>query len=370
MFAPLVEPLMKEFTIGPSIAGLIITIVWVGSALTKIPTGYLLTYVPRQYVILSAGVVLTGAAGMTAFAPSVTLLAVGGFLMGVASGAYVTAADPLVSELFPERIGWALGIHGIASMLGTIIAPVFVSVMLLTANWQGVFGALAIAMACMTSVFYWIAHRADLPDVGRGNQQVHTALRQHWPLLLTGIAILSTVGFVWNGVFNFYPSYFIHAKGFAEHPARGMLTLTFAMGLPGIWIGGRLADQLPRIPLMLSIIGVLVISLFILTVVREPLLLIVLTALLGFIIHTLFPVLDAHLLDLLPDHDRASVYAVYSGIAMFGEASGSTVVGLLLEKGISYDLAFQILTTGLGIILCMLTAFHFLEKLPTSATSA
>lgn len=370
LFAPLVEPLMREFTIGPGITGLIITTVWVGSALTKIPTGYVLFHIPRQHVIIGSGVVLTVAAGVAALAASVTLLATGAFLMGVASGAYVTAAEPLMSELFPERIGRALGIHGIASILGTIIAPLFVSLMLITANWQAVFVVLALAIACTTGIFYWIARRADLPDVGRGDQQVHTALRRHWPLLITGIAILCTAGFVWNGIFNFYPSYFIHAKGFAEHPARVMLTLAFVMALPGVWFGGRLADQLPRIPLMLSILRALVVSLFVLTAVRGTFLLIVMTALLGFIFHTLFPVLDSHLLGLLPNEDRASVYAVYSGIAMFGEASGSTAVGLLLEQGITYDLAFQLLTTGLGIVLCLLTMLHFLEKLPTSATAA
>src|SRR6056297_2605782 len=141
VFAPLVEPLKAAFTVGDATVGLIATLAWLGSALPRIPTGYLLTRVPRHHVVLAV------AAGFTAVAESIAVLGLGAFLMGLASGAYFIAANPLVSELYPERVGRALGIHGTASQTAAVAAPLFVGAVLAQTGvdgWRLVMGAIGI----------------------------------------------------------------------------------------------------------------------------------------------------------------------------------------------------------------------------------
>nr|WOY07721.1 hypothetical protein QSJ49_13060 [Halobacterium salinarum] len=64
VFAPLVVPL-QEFFVGTSNAavGLVATLAWLGSALPRLPAGYLLTRVARHRVVLGTGGLLTVASG-------------------------------------------------------------------------------------------------------------------------------------------------------------------------------------------------------------------------------------------------------------------------------------------------------------------
>ena len=130
VFAPLLGEFIAVFQIGEGTAGLIATLAWLGSALLRVPTGWLLTRVPRHRVILGTGVILTGAAAFIASATSVAMVAVGALCMGLAAGSYFVAANPLVSELYPERVGRALGVHGMTSQLAAVAAAPLVTLVL------------------------------------------------------------------------------------------------------------------------------------------------------------------------------------------------------------------------------------------------
>lgn len=370
VFAPLLEPLKHEFLVGNATVGLVATLVWLGSALPRIPTGYLLTRFPRHYVVLGAGIVLTVSAGLTAFAPSIPLLAVGAFTMGVSSAIYLIAGNPLVSELYPDRVGRAIGIHGMASQLAAAIAPVFVGVMLTVIGWRGVLEMLAVVAAIVTVVFFLVARRTKLPDAGATDRNFASAFRRQWPIILSGVAIVGATGFVWNGLFNFYPSYLQHTKGFSAETGRTLLTVVFAAGVPAFWFTGRLADRLPHVPLMLSILGGFIVCLVGLTMAQGLAAIVAVSLALGYVIHGLFPAIDTFLLDSLPDENRASAYAMYSGLAMIGQALGSSLVGALLDAGYAFDTVFRTFSVGLLAILAVLFALHRTDRLPTAAATS
>jgi DHA1 family inner membrane transport protein len=370
VFAPLLEPLKHEFLVSDATIGLIASLVWLGSALPRIPTGYLLTRIERHYVVLGAGVVLTVAAGLTAFAPNVPLLAVGAFAMGISSAVYFIAANPLVSELYPNRVGRALGIHGTASQLAAAIAPVFVGVMLTIVGWRGVLELLAVAAAIVTVVFFIVARRTDLPDAGVADRDFLTAFRRQWPIILSGVAIIGATGLVWNGLFNWYPSYISQTKGLSLETGRTLLTVLFAAGVPAFWLTGRLADRLPHVPLMLSILGGFIVCLVSLTLAQGLAAIVGISIVLGYVIHSLFPALDTYLLDSLPDENRASAYAMYSGLAMIGQAGGSSLVGTLLDAQFAFDTIFRTLAVGLFAILVVLFVLHRVNRLPTGAVTS
>jgi predicted MFS family arabinose efflux permease len=364
VFAPLLEPLSVAFDLSASTAGLIATLAWLGSASPRIPTGYLLTRVERHRVVLGTGAVLTVAAALTAFANSVLTLGVGAFLMGLASGAYFIAANPLVSELYPQRIGRVLGVHGMANQLAAVAAPLFVGAVLLTGSWRGVFAIMAVVAAAATGVFYWTARRTEMPEAGTEDRALLVAARRQWPIILSGIAILGLTGFVWNGLFNFYVKYVTATKGVNAGTARNLLTVIFAAGVPAFWITGRLADRLPHVPLMLAILGGFVASLVALTAAQGLFALAGVTVVMGYIIHSLFPALDTYLLDSLPDENRASAYSVYSGAMMIVQALGSVAVGALVDMGFQYDTVFQSFAGGLVAILGVLVGLWATDRLP------
>lgn len=346
VFAPLLTPLGRTFGVRAGTLGLVATAAWLGSALPRVPTGYLLTRVARERVVLGSGVVLTGAAVWTARAGTVRAVVVGSFLMGLASGAYFVAANPLVSELFPDRVGTALGVHGSAAQLGAVGAAPFVALALDVGSWRTALRLIAVAAAVTTAATAAAVRLTDLPAAGREDRGLPVAVRRNWRVVATGVILVGSAGLVWNGLFNFYvPS--LTAAGVTEDRATVFLTVMFAAGLPAFSIAGRLADRVPVLRLGLLLVTGFAAGVVALTAVRGFLGHLVVGSAVGFAFYAVLPVADAYLLGSLPDRHRASAYAVYSGTMTFVQALGAALVGTLREAGMTYDVIFGALAIAL-----------------------
>jgi len=363
VFAPLLSVFITEFPIGEATAGVIVTLAWIGSAAPRLPAGWLLTRVPRHWVVLASGGVLTVAAGLAAAAVTVPQLMIGAFLMGLASGSYFVAANPLLSELYPEAVGRVMGIHGTASQIAAVIAAPFVAVSLFV-DWRLSFVLISGASGVITLLTWLLARRTDLPSAGIEDRSVLLAARTEWRVILTGVVIIGAASFLWQGLFNFYELFMV-SKGLSPRGAQGMLTLVFAAGVPAFLIGGQLADRLPIVPYLLGIVGSFVGCVLLLVAAEGLVVLVVTTAMVGFVIHTLYPAVDTYLLATLPDATRGSGYAVFSATAMAVQATGSSAVGALVEGGMSYDLVFGGLALLVVVVLVGLGGAARLGKLPS-----
>ncbi|WP_281193800.1 MFS transporter [Halorubrum sp. F4] len=361
-FAPLVPTIGSEFGASPAVVGSVTTLVWLGSALPRIPVGYLLTRVPRHYVVLGSGVALAAAATVAGSAESILTLQVGALSIGLASGAYFVAAVPLVAELFPSGRGRAIGIHGAASQLAAVVAPGVVVGILLVAGWSDVFRLLAVAALAVTGVLLVVLRRHPLPESAGADRDFRSAL-SHWRVILLVIVVVAAPGFVWQGVFNFYVTYLTGIKGLSTPFANSLLTVVFAAGLPAFWFGGQLADRLPQIPYLLGILVSFAGALLGLVVAESAVTIVAATVAIGFVIHAMFPAADTFLLDSLPADNRASAYAVFSGIALLFESTGSGALGVAAER-IGFDAAF--VAGGLGVltVAVVLGALHAGRGLP------
>jgi MFS family permease len=338
-FAPLVD-VFVESGVPEATAGLVATLVWVGSALPRLPTGYLLTQVRRHRVIVGRGLCLAGAAAFTGLSPGIRLTAAGALLVGLASGVFFIAANPLVSELYPDRVGLAVGIRGMSSQVAAVSAPFLVAVAVALGTWRIVFGALAGLAILATAGFVLAVRRADMPTAGAGDRNLLGAIRAQRSLILAGIVFVGLVGFAWQGVFNFYVTYLGAAKGIPRGTASRLLTLTFAAGIPAFVVAGRLADRISHLRLLLSVVAGFAVCLLALTAADGLLAVAAVSALMGLVVHGLFPAADAYMLDSLPDEHRASAYAGFSAAMMLIQAPGSVAVGAFVQAGVGYDAVF------------------------------
>ncbi|WP_254525595.1 MFS transporter [Natrinema caseinilyticum] len=363
VFAPLLDVIIAEFSVGEGTAGLLVTLAWVGSASPRLPTGWLLTKVPRHRVVIGSGTILTVASGFAATAATVRHLMVGAFLMGIASGVYFVSANPFLSELFPDRVGRVMGTHGAASQIAAVVAAPLVTLTLVV-DWRLSLWAIAVGGAAVT-VYTWVAARkTELPRTNEEDRTFVASALSEWRLIVTAIAIAGAASFVWQGVFNFYELY-MQSKGLSGRVSGLLLSLVFAAGIPAFYVGGDLADRLPRVPYMLGIVGLFSISLFVLTVVDGLIGLVVLSVTVGFVVHALFPATDTFLLDTLPDSTRGSAYAVFSSVWMLTQSLGSFALGLLVEAGYTYDSVFRTAAVILGVTVVGLTLVDHTGRLPS-----
>ncbi len=367
VFAPLLDPFIRVFNVGEATVGLVATLAWFGSAVPRLPTGYLLTRVPRHHVILGTGILLAIASAFTATAVSIWQVAVGAFVIGTASGSYFIAANPLVSELFPDRVGRVIGVHGTASQLAAVVAPLAVGAIIAALSWRSIFVFLAVAALIGTAALFVAARRTTLPESGRETRHLMRSVRNQWPIIVTGIGVVGATGFVWNGFFNFYVRYLTTTKGVSFGEAQTMLTLIFAAGVPAFFFTGRLADRLPRVPLMLVILISFVATLVVITFVQGVISIVAVSLVMGYVIHSLFPTIDTYLLDSLPDEDRSSAYSMYSATMMLIGAGASVVVGTLVESGYAFDTVYRVFAGFLVVVFLVLLGLRWANRLPDAA---
>ncbi|WP_323174233.1 MFS transporter [Natrialba sp. PRR66] len=363
IFAPLLDVFITEFPIGEATAGLIVTLAWVGSASLRLPTGWLLTKVPRHYVVIASGAILAVSAAIAATATTLPHLMVGAFFMGMASGVYFVSANPLLSELYPERIGRVMGIHGAANQLAAVIAAPFVALTVLV-DWRLSLWAIAVGAAVITVYTWIVASRTEMPSAGQADRDFVAGALSEWRIIVTALAIVGLAVFVWQGVFNFYELY-MQSKGLSDRAAGAMLTIVFAAGVPAFYFGGDLADRLPHVPYLLGIVGTFSATLLVLTRLESLPALVVSSAFIGFVVHMLYPAVDTYLLDTLSDSTRGSAYAVFSSIWMFSQALGSSALGILLERGYAYDTVFSGAALFLGATILVLVLLEQTDRLPS-----
>ena len=365
VFAPLLEPLRAALGADTAALGLLATLVWAGSALSRLPTGWLLTRIPRHVAILVTGGLLTGATVLAATAPDFRALGIAALLMGLTTGVYFIAANPLISELFPARIGSALGVYGAAAQVAAVGAPLLITRVLGVGTWRTVFWLVAAAALASTVAFTVAAWLTDLPQAGTEDRDLLGAVRTQWRIVLTGVVMMGATMFLWQGLFNFYVTYFV-GQGLAEDTGRVLLSVTFAAGIPAFLLSGRLADLLPDVPYILVLLATFPALVIALTAASGVVVLGVLSALVGYVAHSFIPALDTYLLGSLPDRHRASAYSAYSASMMSIQAGGSWVVGTL-EASYQFTTIFRTFALGLLLIAGMLSVAHSRGRLPTAA---
>lgn len=349
-FAPLVPEFRASLGLSAAAVGSVTTLVWVGSALPRIPVGYLLTRVRRERVVIATGVALTVASAATATADSLLTLRLGALAIGLATGAYFVAAIPLIGALYPGETGRRIGIHGVANQVAAVLAPgAVVAIVARFGEWRLVFAALA-ALAALVTLALTTVVRAGEATTDPPARDFGLAL-DGWRTILAGLAFVAAVGFVWQGTFNFYVSYLL-SQEYSPETANALLTATFAAGLPGFWLGGRLADRLPNVPYLLGINVAFAGGLLAFTVADSLAAVAAASVLMGLVIHAAFPAVDTYMLRTLPEPGRASAYAVFSGVALLLEATGSGVVGWLVDRGVAYQATYQTLAVGILAVAC------------------
>ncbi len=170
--------------------------------------------------------------------------------MGLASGVYLTAANTLVSELFPERPGRALGQHGVAAQLAAVGAPALISFVLVVGTWRTALQGIAVAAGVVTVAFTIIARRAQLPDAGAPTAT--SSARRAPSGGSSSPASLPSASRDWSGTGCSTSMSHRHER----RPVRGVGSdapvARVRCRRAGLLRRGRLADRLPSIPYLLA----------------------------------------------------------------------------------------------------------------------
>lgn len=345
---PLLPSIIDELAITPFKAGLALTITSGLYAFATYPGGQIADQLSRKTA-------LVGGLGSLAFGFVVLsqtrtywMFIVGTALVGTGAGLYFIPMRTAVANLFIENRGQAFGITSAAGTGGSILAAGFATVALSVVGWRGAFLPIVGALVVVILLFhFW---NKEPYSVSRVDFDPRASLKRVFsePALRLLLLAYAFEAFAWSGMLNFLPTFLQADKGFTTTLANASFASVFIIGIIVGPTTGYLSDRYSRIPITLA--GLLVAGTGLSGVVvseRTPFLL---GAILVFAAGLMtFPtVMQAHLLDILPDDRQDTDFGVfktiYTGVASFGPV----YVGFVAKRG-DYTSAF----VGLGILLSL-----------------
>ncbi|PSQ40371.1 MFS transporter [Halobacteriales archaeon QS_9_68_42] len=299
---PLLPEIRADLGLSLSEAGVALTVFQGVYAAFQYPSGRLsdnwgrATLLAPSFIVLGIGCLLVG--GAAGFGSLLVGLAV----FGVGKGLYAIPSRALLSDLFVERRGQALGVFSAGTDLGGVLA-------------SGVWNREPYA-------------------VGRSELAVVATLRRllATPRQRRSIAAFVCFYFMVNGVLNFLPEYLRVAKGFSAALAGGTYALLFVFGLAVKPVAGALSDRFPRRRVAAGGMVLAAAALGALVVAGSSLAVGAAIVVFAFGYKAQFPVIDAILLDAAPSADAGADLGAARTLFLGVGSLGPAFVGVVADR--------------------------------------
>ncbi|AHF98890.1 MFS transporter [Halostagnicola larsenii XH-48] len=242
MIYPVLLPnFSDDFGLTHTTAGLLVSIIWLCYAIGQMPGGVLADrYGERKMLTASVSFVVAGV-GLVLVAPTALALFVATGVVGFGLSQYPIARITVLSRLYPDRIGRALGVTMASGDIGQTVIPPIASVLAAGVAWQLGLG-FVLPVLCLTAGIIWVT----LPGRGTESQNVDTVSREHAghgehilyilralfkrKFLVVGVILFLFI-FVWQTFSAFYPTYLTEQKGLSSTAAGTLFGLFFAVGV-------------------------------------------------------------------------------------------------------------------------------------------
>ena len=281
-------------------------------------------------------IIAFGAAGLSS---NYAVLVAVFFLVSIPGDLWHLPSAASISQLFPDKRGFAMSIHGFGSNLGNLIGPVFAGSLLAVnfLTWNDVFLIYA-GIALVAAVFVWISLR----NVGEGTSterpedilarfyNAFRLLRNPVISLLIFAALLRGIGL--TALFDWTPFYLRETLSFSVGVSGLYFALLTGMGVVSAPIMGIVSDRLGRNAVLIP--GLLLSALFTFMVVmvngQVSLLFIMLG--IGLFSFALHQIIQAAVLDVVGEGNEATAIGLLFGINGTIGIGAPFIASLIIEN--------------------------------------
>lgn len=323
-FPPLLPEIRTDLSLSLAEAGLALTVLQGVYAVFQYPSGRLSDTWSRATLLAPSFLVLAAGCLLVADAPGFAAFVVGVAVFGLGKGLFAIPSRALLSDLFVERRGQALGIFSAGTDLGGVLASGAAVVVIAVASWRAVFPPVAVVLVGLLALF--VVWNRESYETGRTNLEVVPAARRllATPRQRRSIAAFVLFYFMVNGVLNFLPEYLRETKSFPPALAGGTFALLFVFGIAVKPLSGAISDRFSRYAV--SVVGMCLAAAALLALVVADTVATVVVAVGCFAVgyKTQFPVIDAILLDAAPDanvgSDLGAARTLFLGLGGLGPA--------------------------------------------------
>jgi predicted MFS family arabinose efflux permease len=349
----LLPRISAEFSLSNTSAGAAVTLIWLTYAAMQFPAG-LLTDRWGERTLLT-GSVLVGFVSVVAFAvaPVFGLFLGACVLFGLGTGLYGPPRVTLLSRIYPDHDGTALGLTFAAGNVGAAALPFVAGWLSVRFGWRTGLGVVAPAFLLVLLGLRWIvpdrppgeSHAVDVSP-RHALARIASSVNDRSVLLLGGATTL--IVFTYQGFTAFFPTYLVVAKGLNQATAATLFGAFFATGAVVQPVAGGAADRYGSRPLFLGLSAFTALTLIALPFVDGLAPLAALSVLMG-VRAGLGPINNAYLVAVLPGDVQGASYGLLRTVYLGFGATGSIAVGALADAEL-FDEAFLFLAALTAVV--------------------
>lgn len=261
MIYPVLLPYLRSsFDLSLTVAGLLVTVLWLGSALGQLPGGVLADRYSERLVMVVGAVVVALALVLVVVAPTSLLLFAATGVVGLGLSLYPIARITILSEIYPDRIGSALGVTMATGDLGQTVLPPVAGLLAATVAWQAGLGFI-VPLLLLIGVVLWAVlppatpSESPMDSLSTGSVgYVVGRLRRSNMAFVAFILFLYIL--IWQSFTGFYPTYLVEEKGLSSSTAGLLFSVFFAFGVVVKPVAGAAYDRIGmRSSLVLVLVG-------------------------------------------------------------------------------------------------------------------
>jgi MFS family permease len=361
MIYPVLLPHFREaFGLSLTVAGFLVTLLWLGSAVGQLPGGILADRYTERSVMVASAIVVALAILTVVVAPTAAALFVATVCVGLGQSLYPIARITVLTEMYPDRIGSALGVTMATGDLGQTVLPPIAGALAVGIAWQIGLGFM-IPLLVIAAIALWVLlPRRTGSESAVDELTLETARALLSELRQTNMGFFVFILFlyvlVWQAFTGLYPTYLIEQKGLSSSTAAVLFSLFFAFGVIVKPAAGAAYD---RVGVRLSLIGVLlgpVIGLTLLPFVDGVPALAVITVLVSTMLGS-GAITQSFLSEAFSEDIRGTGLGVVRTTAATLGAAGPVLFGLLADRGY-FDEGYLLLA-GVMLIVVFLMVWLF-----------
>lgn len=357
VFPAILPALRTTFGLDLSTAGFLLTLMWATYALGQLPGGLLADRVGERNVLVVSTLGTGGALGLVVFAANQPMMLASVAVFGFVTAIYGTTRITVLSNIYPDRGGTAIGLTSAAGNVGNSILPFVAGLLTATISWRFSLGMLIPAFFLVAGGLWWNVPKQTSNPTITANFSVDTARRIgkviRKPTITPVALVIILAFFIWQGFTGFYPTYLVDVKGLESSTAAGLFGLFFALGIVVEPVSGMARDRFGTRPTLTVAFVVQTTGLVILQLIEGFVPLLIITVILASILAPT-TIMFAHLSDALPMDIQGTALGFIRTMYMLVGASSPWVIGSLADQGLFVE-AFWLLAVIAAVIAVLCT---------------
>jgi MFS family permease len=357
MIYPVLLPYFREsFGLSLTVAGLLVTVMWLGSALGQLPSGILADRYSERLVMTASTLIVAVSILVVIAAPSAAGLFAATALVGVGQSLYPIARITILAEIYPDRVGSALGVTMATGDLGQTVLPPIAGAIAVGIAWQASLGFLP-PLLVLAAVALWmlLPVRTD-SESAVDELSAETARYVLAELRRTNMVFIAFILFlyilIWQAFTGLYPTYLIEEKGLSSSTASLLFSLFFAIGVVVKPIAGVAYDRIGIRGSLVMVLSGPVAGFALLPIVESLPALVLITALVSTMLGS-GAITQSFLSDTFSADMRGTGLGVVRTTTATLGAAGPVLFGVIADRGY-FDEGYFILA-GIMVVVILLT---------------